>query len=356
MPLQSSNQSSTRSIDKSAQPDQSNYINCMDGHQIPLYIWTPHHGNGAESDQISPRGVLQISHGLAEHAGRYHPLAEYLTKAGFVVVGHDHRGHGRAAKCASSAHYSDDNGWSKVVNDLDRVANWCQTIYPNLPHFLLAHSMGSFITLAYLQQSQARFAGVILSGSNYTQPARYKIARKFALLERLRLGRKAPSKLMDYLSFGNFNKPFKPNRTPFDWLSRDTGEVDSYIADIKCGQLGSTQLWCDFLEGLAILTRKSGFKKINKKQSFLLIAGDQDPVGQMGKGMIQLRDKLRSAGCNHLTLKLYPGGRHEMLNETNRVQVLADCWQWISEQTVNNSEKVAIKSPERLPKGKAQTI
>ena len=293
-----------------------------DGHEIPVYIWKA-------SSQVNFRGVLQIVHGLAEHAARYSALAATMTAQGYTVIAHDHRGHGRCAQKALLGHYDDHRGWNKVVADLDVIYQQATSLSKGMPHFLLAHSMGSFITMQFLMDYPASLTGVILSGSNYSPPLKYRVASKIASLEKAVFGGRHRSKLLDHLSFGSFNGHFKPARTSHDWLSRDIAQVDLYLQDPACGFIATTQLWCDFLDGLANISRPTQLKKINGALPFFLLAGERDPVGHMGDGVMALSQQLKAAGIKDITCTLYPEGRHEMLNETNAEQVQKDIWHWI---------------------------
>ena len=158
-------------------------------------------------------------------------------------------------KPTSLGHFADQGGWGKVVGDLASLNHHIRQQHPELPIFLLGHSMGSYISMAYLLHHSCSLQGAILSGSNYQPQALYRIARLIARFERWRQGPLGKSALIDFLSFGSFNKAFKPNRTAFDWLSRDPQEVDRYVADPLCGFRCSNQLWMDLLGGLADITR-----------------------------------------------------------------------------------------------------
>ncbi len=293
-----------------------------DGHEIPVYIWRA-------SKQAAPQGVLQIVHGLAEHGARYSHLAATMTAKGYTVIAHDHRGHGRSAQKGLLGHYDDHLGWNKVVGDVATIYQQASTIAKGKPHFLLAHSMGSFITMQFLMDYPAALNGVILSGSNYSPPLKYRVAANIARAEKLMFGGQHRSKLLDHLSFGSFNGHFKPSRTTHDWLSRNHEQVDRYLQDPACGFIATTQLWCDFLEGLSNISTPSNLKKINSTLPIFLLAGERDPVGNMGDGVLALSKRLKRAGIKDITCTLYPDGRHEMLNENNALQVESDICYWI---------------------------
>jgi alpha-beta hydrolase superfamily lysophospholipase len=297
------------------------WLNASDA--TPLYV------NHWFADQ-APKAVVMIAHGMAEHSGRYARLAQALVAAGFAVYAHDQRGHGKTAEHGVLGHYADSDGWQKVVGDLASINHHIRQQYPQAPIFLLAHSMGSYIGQAYLMQHSCSLQGAILSGSNYQPPALYRAASLIARFERWRQGPTGRSALLDFLSFGSFNKAFKPNRTASDWLSRDPVEVDKYINDPLCGFRCTNQYWIDFLAGLQQITPRGSLLQIDSNLPLLLIGGACDPVSE-GKRLDDLANALSNAGANQLQLKIYPQARHELLNETNRDEVTADLITWLEQ-------------------------
>jgi len=295
------------------------WIGASDGSQLFVRRW---HGDTA------PRAVLMIAHGMAEHGARYARLAAQLVAAGHEVYALDQRGHGRTAERGVLGHYADADGWNKVVGDLATLNHHIRQQHPQTPIFLLGHSMGSYIGQAYLMQHSCSLQGAILSGSNCQPLALYKLASLIARGERWRLGPLGRSRLLDRLSFGSFNQAFKPNRTAFDWLSRDPAEVDQYIADPLCGFICTTQLWCDLLAGLQQITPVRNLAQIDSALPLLVIGGDRDPVSQ-GKRLVDLANALRAAGLKEVELKLYPEARHELFNESNRDEVTTHLRDWL---------------------------
>jgi len=294
-------------------------LNCQDGHKIQAYIWP----------NEEAKAWVHINHGMAEHAKRYDGFAQQLVKAGFAVVAHNHRGHG-TSETTKLGSYAKDNGWQKVLEDLEVVRNEICT--NELPYYLFGHSMGSFIVQSYLSQFSREIDGVILSGSNL-QPVLLSKAGKFvAKIERRRLGANNSSRLLQFLSFGSFNQAFKPNRTEYDWLSRDNAQVDDYVSDPLCGFACSTGLWHDFLSALADLFKKGQIAKIQNNLPIFILGGSQDPVGMMGQGLPKLAASYKASGQQKVTLKLYEKGRHEMLNETNQSEVYTDIINWLQAQ------------------------
>ena len=288
---------------------------------------------------IPPRAVVMLSHGMAEHGGRYARLAQALCAAGLGVYALDQRGHGRTAEAGTVGLYAETDGWNKVVGDLASLNQHIGQQHPGLPIILLGHSMGSYISQAYLLHHSASLHGAILSGSNFQPVALYRAAQIIARIERARQGLRGRSALIDFLSFGSFNKAFKPNRTAFDWLSRDPVEVDNYINDPLCGFRCTNQLWIDLLGGLQQISKVSNLAQIDPGLPILVMGGDRDPVSE-GKRLKHLAHALREAGCQDVQLTLYPQARHEVFNETNRDEVTADLLTWLD-------QALALRRPTR---------
>ena len=276
------------------------------------------------------KGIVHIAHGMAEHAARYARLAEALTERGYVVYANDHRGHGKTATGADDLGFlAPSGGFGRAVQDLIQLVVFEKAEDPGLPVFLFGHSMGSFFAQAYMIEAGSSLRGVILSGSNGKPNLLASAGRLVARLERVRLGPHGRSALLTSLSFDAFNKAFQPNRTGFDWLSRDEAEVDKYVADPLCGFSVTTQLWVDVLDGTAEIARPERQARVPKDLPVYIFAGSEDPVGERTRGLQQLLEAYRRAGLTDVRHKFYPGGRHEMLNETNRDEVTRDVTAWL---------------------------
>ncbi|NUT89342.1 alpha/beta hydrolase [Pseudomonas corrugata] len=300
---------------------QTFWLTATDHSRLFVNQWLP---------QTTPRAVILLAHGMAEHSGRYQRLAQALCDEGYGVYAADLRGHGKTGEGALLGHYADEDGWAKVVGDLASLNHHIGQQHPDTPIVLLGHSMGSYIAQAYLLHHSASLHGAILSGSNFQPVALYRTARLIARFERWRQGATGRSALIEWLSFGSFNQKFKPTRTPFDWLSRDPVEVDKYVHDPLCGFRCSNQLWVDLLGGLQQISKASNLAQIDPDLPLLVIGGECDPVSD-GKRLKDLADALRAAGSQHLQLTIYPQARHELFNETNRDEVTADVLAWIAQ-------------------------
>lgn len=292
------------------------FLSADDGYQIEVITWP----------NPQAKAWVHILHGMSEHAHRYDQFAKELVKSGYAVIAHNHRGHGSSPSVKLGL-YAEQDGWGKVLQDIDVVRNH---ISADLPYFMFAHSMGTFITQSYLATKPNTIDGLILSGSNIQPSLLLKAGLMVAKLERLRKGPLNTSALLQFLSFGSFNNAFKPNRTEFDWLSRDNQKVDDYIHDPLCGFDCSIQLWIDMFTGLIDLYGNQTYKRIQKDLPILLLGGDKDPVGAMGKGIPKLVKAYKAAGQTNIDYQLYNEGRHEMLNEVNRQEVFDDIIRWLN--------------------------
>ena len=277
------------------------------------------------------RAVLQISHGVSEYILRYEPFAEYLTARGFAVVGHDHLGHGQSVAEGSARLYFGPKGsWNWVVDDIDQRRNLAKEKFPQVPYFLLGHSMGSFLARTYLIRYPGAVDAVVIMGTGQMPPAVIAGGMAVAAEEARRVGEDQVSPLVDKLSFGAYNKRFAPNRTNFDWLSLNQDNVDRYIADPLCGGNATIGLFREMLGGLSFIAKPKNLKRMNLNIPVLFISGEMDPVGDCGKGVQRANESFRKAGVRDVSLKLYPELRHEILNETCRETVYDDIYQWLA--------------------------
>ena len=287
-----------------------------DGHAIFTRQWRP---------EAEPRAVVQIVHGLAEHSARYARLAEALTRAGYAVYAHDHRGHGPNCPPGDLSFFAERDGWRKLLDDIEVVAERIGADHPGLPRAFLGHSMGSFLGQTYIAERGDSLAAAVLSGTSGPPPAILPLGKRIVSFERWRLGPRGKSQLVQALLFGEQNKPFRPARTPYDWLSRDAAEVDKYVADPLCGFALTNQLAADLVGALAELGSPVLAARIPKTLPIYVFGGARDPVGAK---LQRLLDVYRAAGLD-VTAKIYPDARHETLNETNREEVTRDLVNWL---------------------------
>lgn len=293
--------------------------------RIHVYHWMP-------DEAIEIQGVIQIAHGMTETALRYERFAEELTAAGYVVYANDHRGHGRTAATEQDLGYVGEDGFTWMVRNMAQLTKIIREQHSNAPLFLFAHSMGSFLAQQYITEHASLIDGLILCGSNGPRGPELFAGVSITKLVASMKGSRHRSAFIDKLAFGSFNRRFQPARTQVDWLSRDPKEVDKYVEDPYCGFLSTVGFYRDFFKLLRNIHRPEVMDRIPKQLPVLLIAGDDDPVGNYGKGVRKLADQYRQLGMEQVECKLYEGARHELLNETNRDEVTADCLAWLQRQ------------------------
>jgi alpha-beta hydrolase superfamily lysophospholipase len=279
------------------------------------------------------KAVVIITHGMAEHAKRYSDFAGFLNHNAYVVYAHDQRGHGETAgKLDKIGFFADKNGWQKVSDDLAELVKIAKSENENKPVFVLGHSMGSFVSRTYLTDHSEEVNGAIFSGTAGSAGALAFAGNIMASLIMLFKKKTAPSPLMDNLSFGSFNKGFKPARTKFDWLSRDEKIVDKYVADPFCGTIFSIRFFKDLINGLELVNKKQHAEKIRKDLPLYLFSGEKDPVSKNGKQVCDVFNMYKNAGITDIEMKLYPDARHETLNEINREEVYNDVLSWLEKR------------------------
>lgn len=279
----------------------------------------------------SPRAVVQIAHGMAEHGGRYAHVAQALVDAGYVVYAADHRGHGQSAQSdADLGYFADHDGWQRVIADMFVLNQRIASEHPTLRRFLIGHSMGSMLARDYLTLHGDSVQAVVLSGTSAPTGALAKVGALIAKGERFRIGARGRSKLLEAMSTGDYNRQFRPNRTAHDWLSRDEEQVDRYIADPRCGFDFTVQGWIDVLSGVQRIEDATLIAHIPHQLPVILMSGSRDPLGKNGRGIEAVAQLFRSAGMKHVDVKLYPDARHEIFNETNRAEVIGDLVTWLN--------------------------
>lgn len=297
------------------------YSSCDRKNNIYVREWLP---------ESSPVGVVQIAHGVAEHIARYDGFARYLAENGFVVAGMDHLGHGKSASNPEhQGYFGEFGGWELVVGDMRKLYERMREQHFGLPVFMLGHSMGSFLTRTYIIRYHDGPDGAIIVGTG--QQSGLTVSGGLAVANRIIKSRGAShkSQFLNNMAFAGYNNRFKPNRTEFDWLSRDNDVVDAYIADPDCGYVASAGLFRDMLTGVKYITSMKNLDRINTDLPIYFLAGDADPVGDYGKGVVRAYNSFLKAGLTDVSLKLYHGARHEILNETNKTEVYADILAWL---------------------------
>jgi len=274
-----------------------------------------------------PKAALIVAHGMAEHAARYGRFADELAAHGYAVYVPDHRGHGRTAGGDDKLGWAGTDGWNGMLRDLDRLVALVRERHPGASVTLFGHSMGSVLAQRFAQLHGDRLAGLILSG---TFGAARNIAAGIAAATVLRLfrGDRAPSALQRMM-FAGFNKGFAPQTTGFEWLSRDEDEVRKYADDPRCGFTFSNRLLVDMLRGYVETWKAANERLIPIALPVLLFSGARDPVGGNTRAVAALAERYRALGLRDVQVTFYPDARHEMLNETNRDEVVRDVFAWL---------------------------
>ena len=289
------------------------------------------HGRLWSCPDVTPRGVVQLVHGVSEHISRYDRFARFLAQQGFIVAGHDHLGHGESLpRGGTPIWFAPRDGWRIVTDDVYTLHQKLRRDYPGLPCFILGHSMGSFITRSLLIRYGGCVDGAVIMGSGWNSEAAIAGGRAVTAVIAAVKGKRATSDFVSALAFGSFNKPFAPNRTGFDWIAAETRTVDRYIADPKCGEETTVGLFQDMLGGFHFLQHPRNLRQMDSAIPILFISGSDDPVGAMGRGVEKSAAAFRNAGVKDVTVILCPGMRHEVLNEADAPEAVdAPILRWL---------------------------
>ena len=296
-----------------------------DGHtQLHGAQWTP-----ADREPIA---VLQIAHGVAEHILRYDDFARYLNDRGILVAGHDHLGHGKSLpEGGTPVYFGDGSTWETVVDDIHLLHDRLREQYPDLPILLMGHSMGSFLSRSYLIRYPGTVDAAIIMGTGYQPKALVQLARTICRVLAVFHGWHYRSNLVANLSFMGYNKGLE-GRTTHDWLNRDQAEVDKYLAEERCTFTFTLNAYYSMFSGILRLHDPAFLARMPKDLPLLFLSGDADPVGEQGKGVRRAIQSLKDAGVQNIESIFYPGARHELLVETNKLEVFGDIAAWLDKQ------------------------
>lgn len=313
---------------KNNKPKNGFFIKGKDGKEIFVYCWEA---------VVRPKAVVQIFHGMAEHAGRYKRFAEYLNNAGFIVYANDHRGHGRTAGKVDEVGYIGTDGFNNIVEDEYVIKNLIQEKHKGLPIIVFGHSFGSFVAQEYIIRYGNEIFGAILSGAAVRAGLEVAAGKAIAYIQKSVFGDKKKSNLLDFLGFGSYNKRIKENKSKCAWLSTDIEEVKKYEGDSFCGTVFTAGFYYYFLKGISQLYIKERLQRIPSTLPMFVISGEEDPVGSYGQLVKKLYKVYTDRGIEDIKLKLYNGQRHEILNEINREEVFSDVVSWIDEKILKYS-------------------
>lgn len=301
------------------------YPSCDGVNQLHCVLWEP------EGEEV--KGVLQISHGMVEYIERYEYFAAQLTKAGYVVVGNDHLGHGKSVKEDDLGYFAKEEGSKKVVEDLYRITQKMKKKYEGFPYFVMGHSMGSFLIRRYIMTYGNEVDGVVIMGTGFQPASVLGFGRLTVKVMKALKGERYRSSLCDNLSFGSYNKRIKSARTTKDWLTKDEKIVDAYLNDPYCSFIFTLNGFETLLSTIAFIQDKKNIVKIPKKLPVFMVAGAEDPVGAYGKGVRKVYEIYRNNQIQDIEMKLYPGDRHELVNELDRDVVCQDILSWLEQRT-----------------------
>ena len=285
-------------------------------------IWTP---------ENEVRGIIQIAHGVTEYIERYESFAQYFTNKGFVVIGNDHLGHGKSiAEGSKPMYFGPEGSWNYAVQDVKSCMDIAKQKYPNLPYILLGFSLGSFLVITlFIDYPNEKIDKVILIGTGQMSDIPIKIAKMMANSEAKKYGEENSTTNIHNLTFGTYNKIFKPNRTEYDWLCANNEALDEYINDKNRGSDFSSGLFRELLNGMLYTGKIKNIEKMSKDIPILLFSGEKDPVGDCGKGVEKTYKALKKSGVKNVTMKLYPGDRHDILHEKDKDNIYSDVENWI---------------------------
>lgn len=277
-----------------------------------------------------PKAIVQIVHGMAEYVERYEGFAEYLTDRGFMVTGEDHLGHGRSVPEGETyGYFCPQDPATVVVRDVHRLKKMNQEKFPGIPCFILGHSMGSYILRNYLFRYGTGIQGAVVMGTGTENPAAVTFAKALSACMQLIYGEKHLSRTLDKLVMGKYNQRIANPRTESDWLSKDEETVNRYRIDPLCGFPFTVNGYRTLFELVSRLNKKENLSRLPKDLPVLVTSGEEDPVGAYGTGVKKAYESMKEAGMKQVELKLYPGDRHEILNELDKAQVMEDVAAWI---------------------------
>lgn len=309
---------------------------------IHMVIWEP-------DDEVL--GVIQVVHGVTEHIMRYEEMAYYFTNRGIAIVGIDLLGHGLSTDNGNKVMYFGKNGsWDYVVDDVERCLVHAKELYPNIPFVLLGFSLGSFIVRTHMIKRPGLVDADILVGTGYNSSLEIALAQSVVKSETKKYGDNVATDKIRDLTFGTYNKKFKPNKTDYDWLCSDEEALEEYINDSLVGKNMTIGLFRELLNGMKFTCDKRNVLKVDSNKPVLLLSGDKDSVGKNGKGVEKVYKLLKNAGVQDVSIKLYDGLRHDILHEKIHFTIYDDIYNWMKARRLILEPKKVIKEEVRAVK------
>lgn len=296
------------------------------------------HGVEWEPDQGTIRGVLQITHGMVEYIERYEEFAEYMTQQGFLVVGHDHLGHGESVASKEYwGYFAPKNGSDILVEDMNQVRKRVQQSHPGIPYFMLGHSMGSFLLRKYLSKYGENLSGAIIMGTGTQPDGMVRFGKAFCKFLAVFRGWSHRSSFVDSMAFSGNNRRFKSEQMKNAWLTKDQAIVSAYNHEPKCSFKFTLNGFYNLFDTIHYINQPEHINAIPKKLPLFLVSGADDPVGGYGEGVKKAYETYENAGIEDVTWKLYPTDRHEILNELDKVDIYEDIYTWIQVHMENRA-------------------
>ncbi len=278
----------------------------------------------------NPKAIVQIVHGMSEHSMRYAHFAKWLNQKQISVYAHDHRGHGKTAKSIENVGFiAQRKGWNKLVRDVHSLNQIVKSNHSGLKVIILGHSMGSFIVRDYINSFPEDVNATILSATGGKIGWFGLVGLCIAKLNALILGKKNRSQILDKLTFGKNNKRIKKLKSEKDWLTRDHEKVQEYLNDPFCCQHFTAQFYVDLATGVIRVSSSNSVKNIPKDMPLLIFAGTMDPIANYGHSVSEVANMYRSSGIKHVSERIFQDGRHEMLNEINKLEVYKMIFDWM---------------------------
>lgn len=299
-----------------------NYPSSNKEHTIYAQKWIPEKEERAKA-------IIQIAHGMSEHSNRYSEFSNYLAQSGFVIFANDHAGHGKSLdQSGTKGFFGDQGGRDTLVKDMHLLSEIARRQYPELPFFLIGHSMGSFLSRKYTTIYREELTGAVYIGTGGANPFIDIVIRLSEWATKIK-GNKSPGKLVNKLAFGRFNQRIVHPKTEFDWLSLNDENVQNYLTDPNCGFIFTNSAFYELFSLIKEVTDDSWAGQIPEKLPILLLSGAEDPVGDYGEGVIKTQELLIKHYLTDVSLKLYDEMRHEILNERNKLQVYSFIKDWL---------------------------
>ena len=283
-----------------------------------------------KDETVQPKAILQFSHGMCEYVERYAEFAENLVENGYVVCGNDHLGHGETAENADELGFmADKDGYLYMVKDLRSVTEWIKGLYPGLPLVLYGHSMGSFLARLYASTYSDGVDAYVFSGTGGPNPATSAGLKMINLLAKFK-GERHRSAMMTKIAFGSYNKTYPDAKTGYEWVTSDPEKLGEYLKDPFCMYTFTLSGYRDLMSALSAVSEEGWSDKLQKDLPYLLVSGEDDPVGDYGKGVKTVYERMLASGCSRTECRLLAGLRHEPHNETTRKDFYRDTISWLN--------------------------